>query len=435
MKGKEQLSFEIGEEKSKSDNKEEKYWKLEFYEEKNFKDTEIGPIPEDWEVVRLGEVVYIYDKERIPLSEEERKNRKGIYPYCGANGIIDYIDSYIFEGEYILLAEDGGFFRKFENSAYIMNGKFWVNNHAHILKAKEIYSFNYFILYYLIFEDISKYVSGTTRQKLTQTVMREIKIPLPPLSEQKAIAEVLSTIQSAREKTEEVIKATKELKKSIMKHLFTYGPVPIDRIDKIKLKETEIGPIPEHWEVVRLGEVAEILMGQSPPGESYNDKGDGIPFLQGKAEFGDIFPSYIKYTSAPIKIAKEGSVLISVRAPVGDVNISNKNYCIGRGLAALNMKNLGSNLFLFYYLIFSKKRIEELGTGTTFKSVSKSQLETLPIPLPPLAEQQKISEILQSIDEKIQKEEEKKKALDNLFKSMLSNLMSGKIRIKILEED
>jgi type I restriction enzyme S subunit len=80
-----------------------------------FKDSPLGRIPEEWEVVRLGEVLEIYDSKRIPLSEEERLDRKGIYPYCGANGIIDYIDDYIFDGEFILLAEDGGFFGKFEN--------------------------------------------------------------------------------------------------------------------------------------------------------------------------------------------------------------------------------------------------------------------------------------------------------------------------------
>jgi restriction endonuclease S subunit len=80
-------------------------------------------LPEGWKWVRLGEVAEIYDNKRIPLSEEERANRKGIYPYCGANGIIDHIDNYIFEGDYLLLAEDGGFFGRFENSAYLMSGK------------------------------------------------------------------------------------------------------------------------------------------------------------------------------------------------------------------------------------------------------------------------------------------------------------------------
>jgi len=194
-----------------------------------FKDSPLGRIPEEWEVVRLEEIVEIYDNKRIPLSEEERANRKGIYPYCGANGIIDHIDNYIFEGDYLLLAEDGGFFGRFENSAYLMSGKFWVNNHAHVLKAREGVSVNRFILAWLIFDDISRYISGTTRQKLNQSVMRNILIPLPPLSEQKRIAEILSQIDQAIEKEEKYKEKLERLKKGLMEDLLT-GKVRVNKL-------------------------------------------------------------------------------------------------------------------------------------------------------------------------------------------------------------
>jgi type I restriction enzyme S subunit len=400
--------------------------------EGGFKETELGPLPEEWEVVRLGEVVEIYDNKRVPLSENVRKNMKGIYPYCGANGIIDYINDYIFDGEYVLVAEDGGRYGKFENTAYIMNGKFWVNNHAHILQARDGISINKFILYWFIYADISQYVAGTTRQKLTLSVLRSIPLPLPPLEEQKAIAGILSTVQSAIEKTEKVINALKNLKKSMMKHLFTYGPVAEEEAEKVELKETEIGLIPKHWEVMRLGEVAEIIMGQSPPGETYNTQGVGMPFLQGKAEFGKVYPSPVKYTTNPLKIGKTGSVLISVRAPVGDVNIANMDYCIGRGLASISFKNgYGYNEYLFYCLQFLKPLLEKEGYGSTFKAINKEVLTKFQIPLPPLEEQQKIAQILQSIDQRIEKEEKYKNALQNLFKSLLHNLMTGKIRVRV----
>jgi len=93
-------------------------------ENKRFKETEIGLIPEHWEVVRLEEILEIYDNKRVPLSESFRKNIKDIYPYCGANGIIDYINNYTFDSEYVLVVEDGERYGKFENTAYIMDGKF-----------------------------------------------------------------------------------------------------------------------------------------------------------------------------------------------------------------------------------------------------------------------------------------------------------------------
>jgi type I restriction enzyme S subunit len=205
-----------------------------------------------------------------------------------------------------------------------------------------------------------------------------------------------------------------------------------EEAEKVELKETEIGLIPKHWEVVRLGEVAEITMGQSPPGETYNTQGIGMPFLQGKAEFGKVYPSPVKYTTNPLKIGKTGSVLISVRAPVGDVNIANMDYCIGRGLASISFKNgYGYNEYLFYCLQFLKPSLEKEGYGSTFKAINKEVLTKFQIPLPPLEEQQKIAHILQSIDQRIEKEEKYKNALQNLFKSLLHNLMTGKIRVRV----
>ena len=223
-----------------------------FYKESNFRETSIGRIPKDWEVGKLGNVVEIHDNKRIPLSEMERSTRKGSYPYCGANGVIDYIDDYIFDGEFVLLAEDGGAYGKFENSAYIMQGKFWVNNHAHVIRAIPNKTTNVFILFVLNFLDLNPYIVGTTRKKLNQEQMKGIKIPLPPLSEQQKIAEVLCTIDEAIQKTNEIIAKTEHLKKGLMQELLTKG------IGHKEFKDTEIGRIPKEWEVVKLNEVAEI---------------------------------------------------------------------------------------------------------------------------------------------------------------------------------
>jgi len=189
--------------------------------ENGFKETEIGLIPEDWEVVRLGEVAEIYDNKRVPLSESVRKNMKGVYPYCGANGIIDYVNNYIFDGEYVLVAEDGGRYGKFENTAYIMNGKFWVNNHAHILQAKVGISINRFILHWFTYADISQYVSGTTRQKLTLSTLKSILIPLPPLDEQQKIANILKTIDQKIRAEEKKKQALQNLFKTLLQQLMT----------------------------------------------------------------------------------------------------------------------------------------------------------------------------------------------------------------------
>jgi len=184
-------------------------------------ETEIGPIPAHWRVVRLGEVVEIHDKLRIPLNEKQRQSRKGIYPYCGANGVLDYIDDYLFEGEFVLLAEDGGYWGKFESSAYIMKGRFWVNNHAHVLRAIEKYAINGFLLYMLNFIDISVFISGTTRGKLTQGVLKNLPIPLPPLDEQRKIARMLQAVDAKIAAEERRRAALEDLFKTLLHELMS----------------------------------------------------------------------------------------------------------------------------------------------------------------------------------------------------------------------
>lgn len=195
----------------------------------------------------------------------------------------------------------------------------------------------------------------------------------------------------------------------------------------------------EGWEIEILGDVSNIVMGQSPPGDTYNDIGDGIPFLQGKSEFTNVSPQHIKYTTSPNKIAPEGSVLISVRAPVGDVNIANIDYCIGRGLASISLKD-GNNKYLFYVLRYLKPKIESKGTGSTFKAISKSILNNILIPLPPLETQNIIVSILEKAEEnkklRAQADGLSQQLLQSVFLQMfgdprlLQNTKFSKIKLK-----
>jgi len=156
--------------------------------------------------------------------------------------------------------------------------------------------------------------------------------------------------------------------------------------------------LPKGWEWKTLQDVVHINMGQSPPGESYNSCCEGMPFLQGNAEFGELHPTNIKWTTSPTKKVSPGTILISVRAPIGDINFANKDYCIGRGLAGLSAKKCDLK-FLYYYLKKIRPSIEDLGTGSTFKAISKTTIEDIPVPVPPLETQQKIVAILDKVEE------------------------------------
>jgi type I restriction enzyme S subunit len=163
--------------------------------------------------------------------------------------------------------------------------------------------------------------------------------------------------------------------------------------------------LPEGWKWTKLKNIAEIIMGQSPPSITYNKEGKGLPFYQGKADFGVLYPTPHVWCSEPNKIAEAGDVLISVRAPVGPVNLCKERSCIGRGLAAIRPRNhVFNNFFLFYYL----RSIENkwIGKGSTFEAIKKKDLENLLIPLPPLEEQKRI---VSRLDHLVSRAEEAKR--------------------------
>jgi type I restriction enzyme, S subunit len=152
----------------------------------------------------------------------------------------------------------------------------------------------------------------------------------------------------------------------------------------------------ERWKEINLGQACQITMGQSPPSSTYNTVGNGLPFLQGKADFGQTYPSPRIFCTNPLKVARKGCVLISVRAPVGDVNLADRDYIVGRGLAALSL-GAGDNEYLYYLLTNQKEKIQSLGSGTTFQSINKTVLEGLSYRVPPLDEQRAIARALGTV--------------------------------------
>ena len=179
-------------------------------------------LPPGWRWVRLGEVCEIWDKYRKPVKKKDRV--PGPIPYCGANGVIDYVDECTHEGHFVLLAEDGGFYGPGERSAYSMFGKFWANNHVHVLRGKDGTLLNAFLEHWLVVADLRPLLSGATRPKLTQTAMKLIPIPSPPLPEQRrivarleAVRERMQALKKAQQETEARLK---ELERSILEKAF-----------------------------------------------------------------------------------------------------------------------------------------------------------------------------------------------------------------------
>ena len=386
--------------------------------------------PEYWEMMSLEDVTSIFDKKRVPLNESRRQQMQGEYPYCGANGVVDYVNDYIFDGEYVLLAEDGGYWGSFENSAYLMQGKFWVNNHAHILQAKQGVADNYFLVYQLNYLDIKPFISGTTRGKLNQGIMKGIPLALPPLPEQRAIAHILQTIQEAKAARQRELALERERKAALMDYLFSYGTKGEPR------KQTEIGEIPESWELVELDKVCCKIVDCPHSTPKFLESG-----VLCARNFNIRSGLYVKepasYTSEAeylerIKrlIPREDDVLFSREAPIGEACLipPDTRLSLGQRMMLLRVNPLvldGYFLVQGFYATPLRTKMLSLGRGVTAKHLNVRDVKQLEIPTPSLSEQQEISQVLQACDTKIASLEREIARLDELFHAMLDELMTG----------
>jgi type I restriction enzyme S subunit len=395
-----------------------------------------------WKVKKLEKIADIHDNKRVPLSEMERNKMKGQYPYCGANGVIDYVNKYIYDGEYILLAEDGGAYGKYENSAYLMSGKFWVNNHAHIIQAKKEISTNQFMLYMLNYSDLNHSIVGSTRQKLNQDSMRRIGIPLPPLPEQRKITEILSAVDDAIEKINQKIGKFKHLKTGLMQKLLT-GEWRLENRGWMKekcFKDTEIGSISKDWNIKNLGEIGKFQYGYTTSAESFNT---GIMFLRitDITDDGRIKWEKVPYCSIEnedfnkYKLEKDDILFARIGATAGKTAYMDKDI---KGIFAsylIRFKALKNVLpkYIFHFTQSKEYWSQALKQreGQLKKGLNANVLSHIKIALSPsLEEQQKIAEILSTVDKKVEQEKNRKQKLKQVKKYMMDMLLTGKKRVK-----
>jgi type I restriction enzyme S subunit len=196
--------------------------------------------------------------------------------------------------------------------------------------------------------------------------------------------------------------------------------------------------LPDGWHITELGKAYEIIMGQSPASSTYNEKGEGLPFFQGKAEFGHIYPATRKWCSSPKKIAEKDDILLSVRAPVGPTNIAPSQCCIGRGLAAIRGKSGNDNKYIFYGIKRFEEDLRKKATGTTFEAISKNTLHTFPFPLPPPDDQKRIVSKIEQLFTRLDSAKTSLlRARDNLKRyrqSVLQAAVTGELTRKWREE-
>lgn len=381
--------------------------------------------------MQLGEVLDLFDHKRVPLSSRVRAERPGSYPYYGAQGVIDYIDDYIFDGRFILIPEDGENLRSRKLPiAYFAEGQFWVNNHAHIAKARSGVAVDRFVQSALEAIDIAPYVTGAAQPKLSQANLRQIRLRMPPLAQQQAIASILDAIDDLIENNSRRVELLEETARLIYREWFTrfrhsgLGDVP--------LVDSPLGPIPEGWSVSSLADIADITMGQSPKSEFYNVEQLGKPFHQGVADFGRHFPTHRKYCSIDARMASDGDVLVSVRAPVGRINLADTELVIGRGLAAIRSRTGHPTLLLLQLKdVFAEE--DSMGGGTIFNAIGKGELAGVQVVVPPAPIADKAEECLAPMLASLRALTFAARKLVELRDLLLPKLVSGAIDVSSLD--
>ena len=360
---------------------------------------------------------YLRDLIVIKNGKDHKKLKNGPYPVYGSGGIMRYADSYLYDQESVLLPRKGTL-----NNIQFVTEPFWTVDTCYYTVVNRDKVLPYFLYCCLCKMDIQSLNTGSAVPSMTFEKYYSIEVPIPPLSTQHCIANILSRYDSLIENYQKQIKLLEEAAQRLYKEWFVDLRFPGHENTKI------IDGVPEGWEKKKLHEIAEVVMGSSPKSEFYNNDKQGLPFHQGVGSYGTRFVDDNVYSTSITRLAEPNSILFSVRAPVGRLNITKNKIIIGRGLAAMNHKD-GFQSFLFYML---KERFfmdNIIGNGSIFASISKVELLDQEFIVPPMKTIKAFESLASKLDKKIQGVDTQLRLLTEARDRLLPKLMSGEIAV------
>ena len=280
--------------------------------------------------------------------------------------------------------------------------------------------------------------------KLTQGNMNRIPVIAPPLPEQKAIAAVLGALDDKIELNRRMNATLEAMARALFQSWFVdFDPVraKLDGRQPTGLdpataalfpnefEDSELGPIPKGWRLGKVTDSFNLTMGQSPPGDTYNEEGNGLPFYQGRADFGFRFPTRRVFCTAPTRLAKACDTLVSVRAPVGDINMADEECCIGRGVAAVRHKS-GASSFTYYAIRNLESDFARFeAEGTVFGSINKQDFSELPFVTARNEIIAEFEQLASPVDNEIRVLEHQSRTLAAIRDTLLPKLLSGQLSI------
>ena len=357
---------------------------------------------------------------RKPLNNLERAkiSKKKLYPYYGANNLMDYVDEYIFDEEILCVTEDGGTWGFNEKCSYIVNEKCWVNNHAHVLRANKDLNLKY-LYYYLNHNDLSKYITGTTRGKLTKSALNKIEILLPDKINQKKIVEVLDKAQELIDKRKEQIDSLDELVKSRFIEMF--GDPVIN---------------PMNWEKRKLADECNIVTGNTPSRKVEEYYGDYIEWIKSD----NITDARTYLTIAREYLSKKGldvgrsvepnSILMTCIAGsikcIGNVAIANRKVAFNQQINGI--ETLDNNVFfMFEQFNLSQQYIQSTINMALKGILSKGQLSELEFIFPPIELQNEFATFFKQVEKLKSQMENSLKELEDNFNSLMQKAFKGEL--------
>ena len=364
---------------------------------------------------RFDEVTINFDKKRIPLSSAQREKRQGTFRYYGAQGVIDHVDDYIFDGTYLLIAEDGENLKsKKQNIAQVVDGQFWVNNHAHIVQGNEQCDTR-FLCYLINSMDLSGYVTGSAQPKLSQANLNAVTLSLPTLAEQKRIVEYLYMLDQKIDVNRQINDNLLDQAQTLYKQHFPYS-VQDD--------------LPDGWRIGTVGEIIEIHDSKRIPlsGADRMKMEKKIYPYYGAASLMDYVDNYI-FDGKYLLLGEDGTVVDDAGYPIlqyvwGQFWVNNHAHIL-TGRLGFNVESL--------YMLFKQTPVKSIVTGAVQPKISQANLRSVQVVIPPEHNLKEYNDLVEPLFSLLRANEEECKSLAALRDTLLPKLMSGEIDVSAVQ--
>ena len=391
---------------------------------------------DQWCPVTLDDLIEVHDSRRVPLSGAQRASMQGAFRYYGASGVIDYIDKFIFDGRYLLIAEDGENLNSRKLPvAFIAEGKFWVNNHAHIVTAKDGKSSIEFLKHWFAGSSIAGYITGAAQPKLSQKNLKKIAFQCPDYDAQQKIAAILTAYDDLIENNRQRIALLEKMAEEIYREWFV----------RLRFPGHEHTPVhkgvPEGWELRRLDSFGKVVTGKTPPTSNPRNYGGTIPFVKTPDMHGNTFVYETEETltedglnSQPAQILPANALCVSCIGTGGVVSITTSRCSTNQQINSICLKDELDLEWMFFTLRSLKSTILAYGaTGATMTNLSKGKFSGLKPPVPPADLRRQFHDLVEPKFTQSKLLVQANRHLTQTRDLLLNRLISGKLRVDDLD--